>query len=138
MEARSPRPEALVVMGSFGRSGGGGRRESERALSAMSAAVTSVTHSAPVVVAEISRTGARLEGRDLPKEGESLSLSIGKLHAFGAVRWREPASCGVQFEARIPDDIVAQLRRDPKSAPVAKALIDAQEALEDWETGFAR
>ena len=79
----------------FGKCQGGGRRSAARTEGPLIAVFTTLRESHSAVLADVSSTGARLRGPQLPPMGEELLLSIGVVRAFGSVIWSESEECGV-------------------------------------------
>lgn len=121
-------------MVTFGKCNGGGRRSSAREAVPLVAVFTTVTRSHRAVLVDISRTGARLSGDDLPELHEDLLLSVDRLRAFGTVAWSEGREFGIVFTEPLEDHDVQSLRR--------KAAIgltpELKAALDDWTLGLAR
>jgi hypothetical protein len=125
-------------MGLFGKSGGGGRRQASRETLRMPALVSTVELTRMAVLADVSATGARLRGSGLPSAGESVSLRMDCVRAFGIVAWSEAGQCGVEFDPPLPEFEVERLRREVKVATLTSAGLEATLALQDWSSGFAR
>ena len=87
----------------FGKMEGGGRRSAPREAAPLLAICTTVTRTHEVILVDVSSSGARLRGPDLPQVGDGLFLSIGKIKAFGTVAWAECHQFGVAFDAPLPD-----------------------------------
>ena len=60
----------------FGKQGGGGRRGAPREAAPLLAVYTTVTKSHEVVLVDVSSTGARLRGPNLPEAGDELFVSV--------------------------------------------------------------
>lgn len=59
---------------------------------------------------DISRTGARLQGRDLPILGDQLTFTVEDVQAHADVVWRESDLCAVEFGTPIAAAEVQRLR----------------------------
>jgi len=123
-------------MGAFGKSVGGGRRSSARASAPLIAVLTTLGGSRSAVLADVSSTGARVRGTDLPDMGEELNVNIDRVQAFGTVVWSDSGECGIVFDPALdPSDeeylrnLVATARGLP---PEMKA------AFENWVVGAGR
>jgi hypothetical protein len=123
-------------MSIFGRRKGGGRRSAERVEAPLVAVFTTVTRSHAATLVDVSATGARLKGSDLPGAGELAELRIGDVCAFGIVRWVADGECGLVFEVPLRPIDVASVRGEVRSA--AGLPPDIRAAYEDWTVGFAR
>jgi hypothetical protein len=123
-------------MGAFGKCEGGGRRSSARQKAPTIAVFTTVSRSHDAELVDISPTGARLTGDDLPELGEDFILVVEGIRTFGSVAWVDEGQCGVLFDGPLPAAEVQALRakvdRWPDLEPRARAVLD------DWTGGFAR
>ena len=99
-------------MSTFGRSVGGGRRQSSRNPTKVLAEISTVDDDRRVALLNVSRRGARLIAPDLPAEGADVILRADDLEAFGHVVWSKNGQCGILFEPAISASEVAQLRVD--------------------------
>jgi hypothetical protein len=84
----------------------------------------------------VSTTGARLRGSDLPQEGEELLLSVDSVRAFGTVVWSESGECGVAFDTPLAIEEAEALRY--RAAKTAGFTPELKAALDDWTLGLAR
>lgn len=83
----------------------------------------------PVIIGDISRTGAMLLGARLPRKGERVALIAQGLEVAATVMWQDEVGCGLNFHAMVDPlavvrDNLAQfawLKRPPNepSAPAA-------------------
>jgi hypothetical protein len=125
-------------MTTFGKRGGGGRRRAQRSRADLPALVTTVARAQPVVLMNVSATGARLRGGDLPDVGGDLVLKIDKTEAFGTVQWKRQNLCGVAFDQPLREPQVEQLRSEASRARLTKLSPQERLAMQDWATGLAR
>jgi hypothetical protein len=125
-------------MRTFGRCGGGGRRAASREKMPIPAVVSTVEESRAVTLVDLSATGARLSGRGLPPKGEAMWVKVDNVRRFGVVAWSTPNECGVEFDAQILPYEVARLKSEAKIATLTSGGIDLKQAMQDWESGFAR
>ena len=136
VKCRTSRFYGEARMSEFGKRQGGGRRSAARTVAPLAAVFTTVTRSHAAVLVDLSCTGARLSGEDLPETGEELMLAVGNLRAFATVIWTGAGECGVHFDVPLASGDVALVRcevaRQGGLAPDLKA------ALDDWTTGLAR
>jgi hypothetical protein len=100
--------------------------------------VTTVARAQPVVLMNVSATGARLRGGDLPDVGGDLVLKIDKTEAFGTVQWKRQDLCGVAFDQPLREPQVEQLRSEASRARLTKLSPQERLAMQDWATGLAR
>jgi hypothetical protein len=89
-------------------------------------------------VIDISCTGVRLRGRDLPPRGEEMELKVEEVRVFGTVAWAEDGECGVAFEAPLMPFEVDRLRRKAGVPRLAALSVEDRLALETWLVGDAR
>lgn len=123
-------------MSSFGKSKGGGRRSAPRAPVPLTAVFTTVVRSDSALVVDVSTTGVRLRGRDLPVGTEAVEVTMEATRAFGSVMWSEDGECGIEFDEPLHPAEIAVLRQ--KVTILAGLPPQLKAALEDWTTGFAR
>ena len=94
----------------FGKSSATGRRTVPRTHVPIVATISSSAGEQRAVLIDISRTGARLGGKNLPLAGEQLTLEAGGVHAHGDVVWQDDERCAVQFDTPIAPIEVQELR----------------------------
>jgi PilZ domain len=122
----------------FGNAGGGGRRRASREELPLPAVVSTIQESRVVVLVDLSSTGVRLRGSNLPPEGEALWVKIENVRRFGLVAWSEHGECGVEFDIPIRGHEASRLRKEVQVATLLAGSVQQMLALQDWETGFAR
>ena len=120
----------------FGKSNGGGRRFASRERAPVLITFTALTRSASAILADFSRTGARLRGTQLPEAGEEIIVRIDRLRTYAAVAWSSEDECGVTFDMPLPNDVMASVRASFRLS--AGRSTELQIAHEDWVTGLAR
>jgi len=125
-------------MQAFGKCEGGGRRTAGRAAASLVAVITTSTQSWPVSLVDLSCSGARLRGRDLPAPGDYISLSIDSIRAFGTVAWSECGECGLDFDAPLMPFEVERLAQRGSAAGRIHLSLEERVALEEWADGSAR
>jgi hypothetical protein len=112
----------------FGKRGGGGRRGAPREAAPLLAVYKTVTQSHEVVLVDVSNTGARLRGPQIPEVKDELFVSIGTIKAFGKVAWVDQPEFGVAFDPPLPAEILEALREQVNKgaglSPEEKAAID--------------
>lgn len=123
-------------MGSFGKCGGGGRRLAPRQAAPLIAVVSTLSTSHAATVVDISTTGVRLRGDDLPGIGAELILGIENIRTFGCVAWRRGGECGIAFDDPLPPCDVELVRR--KAAASRGLSPEMRAAYDDWTLGLAR
>ena len=120
----------------FGKCGGGGRRSAAREIAPVIAVFTTVTRSHGAELVDLSSTGARLRGDDLPLKGEELMVTVGRVRGFGRVVWSRYGQCGVAFDSDLDETEVEEVRA--RAAENRGFTIDTKAALDDWNVGLAR
>jgi hypothetical protein len=63
------------------------------------------------VLDDISRTGARVKGADLPAVGEQVAFLASEIQAFADVVWCEQDQCALEFQTPISVEEVKRLRQ---------------------------
>ena len=123
-------------MSTFGRRQGGGRRRGFREHLPLIAVFTTRTRSHHAVVADLSSTGVRLKGDELPQCDEDVMLSIEGMPSYGFVVWSRSGFCGIQFDAPLmAGQIKALQHRVMKARGLPPELMAA---MDDWTIGLAR
>lgn len=125
-------------MRAFGKSNGGGRRGAARDIAPLPAVFMTIARSDKAAVIDISCTGARLSGRDLPRQGEEMEIKVEEVRVFGIVAWAENDECGVAFDAPLMPFEVDRLRRKAGIPTLAALSVEDRLALESWLVGVSR
>ena len=101
-------------MPSFGRRVDipGGQRRSAREAVVLAASALGFDRSISVLVPDLSETGARLQGRNLPEVRERLLINFGETGLFATVAWANHDQCGIVFDRPLDKRGVAQLRSE--------------------------
>jgi hypothetical protein len=101
-----------------------GRRRTPREDVVLAGSARSLRASRPVVIADVSPLGAKLQGRELNSlEGEVL-ISVGNIDVFARIAWAEKAECGVIFEEDLSPQLVSHLKREGRWAKVMGLAAD--------------
>jgi hypothetical protein len=123
-------------MVAFGKSRGGGRRSSERAAAPLLAIITTLLRSHSAVVVNVSTSGARLSGSDLPAMGDGLVINIDGVQAFGTVVWSDQGEAGIEFDPALSVDEEMLLQQQ---VALTRGLpLEMKTAFESWVIGCAR
>ena len=87
-------------MANFGKriDGPSGRRWLKRKRVGISAIAVFDDWSTPVLVQDLSLTGAKLLGPDLPAHPTNVTLSVGERSLLGEIRWAAGDKRGISFE----------------------------------------
>lgn len=123
-------------MVAFGKRVGGGRRLDQRVSTPIIAQLSTLAETFQAVLVDLSATGARLEGSNLPAKDKELSFRAGALHTVATVKWRGQMECGIQFYEPLQQAEVVSLRKEVANA--AGLPPEMRAALDDWVAGFAR
>ena len=123
-------------MVAFGKCKGGGRRSAVRSTAPLMAVFTTCTRSRSAIVADVSSSGVRLRGPDLPKMGEDLVVAIETVQAFGSVAWSDHGECGIAFDQPLPLESEELLQSKVR---LARGLpFDIRAAFDNWVLGSGR
>ena len=123
-------------MGTFGKCKGGGRRSASRSPAPLIAAVTTLKGAHSAIVVNVSSTGARLRGANLPDLDEQLFVNLDGVIAFGTVAWSDADEMGVAFDGPLSGSDEQRLNEKVKAAGGLPAEIKA--AFDQWTLGVAR
>jgi len=125
--------KAASVMPTFGKAKGGGRRKARRSDAPLLVGLSTVTQDFRAAIVNVSQTGVRLSGPDLPSEREELMFRVDRVQAFGKVIWKRRNECGVAFDNPLSAAEVDRLR-DAANLPSGIGLSPEEKAaLEDWQ-----
>lgn len=120
----------------FGKCSGGGRRSAPRETAPLLALISTLTHSHGATLVDLSSTGVRLSGEELPDVGEELILSIENIRTFGCIAWKQDGQCGIAFDEPLPPGEVESIRA--KAASSRGFSPEMRAAFDDWSLGLAR
>jgi len=125
---------------SFGKriDGPAGRRQTPREDLALEARVETVAGRHTAAMLDLSETGARLGGDDLPAAGDEAMVRVAGTALFGEVMWSSGDECGVRFDESPTPQQLAALRREGGGADGRRSTPDERRAAEDWQHGLAR
>lgn len=96
--------------------GGDPRRSSRRRRVFLSARLATPAAEFPVHIRDISATGARIEGADLPRAESTIVLKRGAFTGFGRLVWVEGGVGGIEFDEPLEED---ELLESLKGIPAA-------------------
>ena len=123
-------------MTQFGKCSGGGRRTAPRHAAPLIATVTTLSKTYTAVIVDISQTGLRLRGEQLPQSGEELFVGFERIKSFGTVTWERGGECGIAFDGPLPASDMARLSKEVGRLRGLSPELRA--AFEDWKLGIAR
>jgi len=115
-----------------------GRRGEPRAYIQLPASVEALGGRNAVSLLDVSRTGARLEGADLPGVGKDVVLRCGAIDTFGTVVWNVSGRCGVHFDEPIGGQDLVALRGVAVAIDRSGMTPEELQATADWANGLAR
>ena len=127
-------------MTEFGRrtDGPGGRRSETREPVLLSASLLSLRSSRPIILSDVSRTGAQLLVHEPMRAGQEVWIKVPPAEIFGEVVWMDGDRCGITFDEPLSDDELGLLQA-LGSVTIARDLLPEELlALEDWGNGLAR
>lgn len=124
-------------MGAFGKriDGPGGRRCAVRTPMSLPASMFSLDQSRVVILDDVSSTGARLSGHDLPGTDDPVWIRVGPIDAFGTVVWAEENSCGITFDKPLGEEEAEFVQQEVRSATITRLAPEQRQALDDWMNG---
>ena len=115
-----------------------GRRAQPRAAIRLSGSVDSLNGRRRTRLLEVSVTGARLQGLDLPAVGREVILVCGDVDTFGKIVWAASDRRGVHFDEPISTQQLLALREASESVERSGVTPEEMEAIADWTNGLAR
>jgi hypothetical protein len=86
------------------------RRVVPRAELALKASLSTGGVQHPTTLIDVSRTGVRVMGCNLPQKGQEVTVQVGNLKAPGLVAWSDSNACAIEFDIPIAAAEVQQLR----------------------------
>ena len=122
-------------MGAFGKCEGGGRRSAARSAAPLIGLVTTLDGTRSAVVVDVSATGARLRGRDLPHVWAEFFIHVEGVVTFGTVQWEDADDRGIAFDVPLSPDDEKLLQQKVREAGGLPPEIKA--AFDDWAVGIA-
>ena len=87
---------------------------------------------------DLSRSGAKLEGADLPPVGKDIVLRCAGLDTFGTIVWAEADRCGIAFDEQIRLRDLVRLRDVAFAIDESDFTAEEIAAAADWTNGLAR
>ena len=74
------------------------RRAAGRRLLFVAGSAVTIHGSKSVVIENLSASGAKVRGRDLPSRGKQVLIWMEGLDVLGSVAWARSGECGVRFD----------------------------------------
>ena len=115
-----------------------GRRSEPRACVVLAGSAQALSGHKQVTLLDVSKTGARIEGTDLPVVGREIILKCGPIDTFGMITWEVARRRGVQFDEPLELRDLAMLRAQAAQAASSAMTPEERRAAEDWMNGLAR
>lgn len=116
----------------------GGLRRALREEVMIRAAIMTMTDTFGVDLLDLSASGAKLRGGDLPTPGQEVLVLLGRLEAFGSVVWRDEDQCGIHFDVALSDQALSIIENERGPASLVGLSADEALAAGDWLNGLAR
>lgn len=95
-----------------------GRRRIEREEVVLAASAQTLKASRDVVVADVSSSGAKLQGRQLHTLDPDVLLLVGATDLFAKIAWANRGECGIIFEEPLSTEMVGHIKREGRWAKV--------------------
>jgi hypothetical protein len=104
----------------FGRriDGPTGRRRVLREEVVLAGSAQTVRASRPVVVTDVSKHGAKLQGCELNTLDPDVLLLVGETDVFAKIAWSKRSECGITFEEQLSPEMVTHIKREGRWAKV--------------------
>lgn len=116
----------------------GGHRRAVRDDAMIRVAMMTLTETVGVDLLDLSTSGAKLRGRDLPAPGEQVIVLLGRLEAFGSVVWRDEDQCGIRFDVSLSESAQSVVESERGPSSLVTISRDDILAASDWHNGLAR
>ncbi len=116
----------------------GGHRRAVRDDAMIRVAMMTLTETVGVDLLDLSTSGAKLRGRDLPAPGEQVIVLLGRLEAFGSVVWRDEDQCGIRFDVSLTESAQSVVESERGPSSLVTISRDDILAASDWHNGLAR
>jgi hypothetical protein len=94
------------------------RRRNAREQVTLAASAMSLTRSRSVMISDVSASGARLGGRDLPAPGDDVLMVVGSQDRMGKVVWRTVEECGLSLDESLGPTHIEQMKSEAHWASV--------------------
>jgi hypothetical protein len=97
----------------------GCRRTAPRESVQLAASAYAFARSNSVIVSDVSASGARLSGNDLPPSEADLFMIVGSFDTMARVAWRDGTKCGVEFDELVGDEVIDRMKKEAQWTSVA-------------------
>ncbi len=88
------------------------RRSAARRPIFVAGSAVTIHGSKSVVVEDLSASGARIRGRDLPPSGKQILIWMEGLDVLGSVAWARTGECGVRFDVSLEPEALTCLEAE--------------------------
>ena len=112
------------------------RRRSPRASVLLPASVVTMRAYQFFDLVNLSSTGAKLRGTDLPDVGKTALFRLDEFQALCRVVWVKDGLCGVRFDELLVPQMLAHFRKLGDTAQVGLLTPSEQQAKEEWTEGL--
>lgn len=112
------------------------RRRSPRASLLLPASVVTMSAYQYFDLVNLSATGAKLRGPDMPLIGKTALFRLDPFQALCRVMWVKDELCGIRFEELLSPTLLAHFRTVADTAQFGMRTPDEQQAKEEWTEGL--
>lgn len=117
----------------------GERRIIARSAMLLDASMTTVTtHCGPIDLLDLSPTGARVAGPDLPVAGKDLLIKTAGAEVFGTVVWNRENECGIEFYQHLNGITLKNIALKNTQASVSEISPERRRTLDAWQSSLVR
>lgn len=117
--------------------GAGGRRQAKRQDLGLAAWMETLSSALTIVILDVSSSGAKVQGDNLPPIDTDLFVRLPGLDVFATVAWVDADRCGLAFDAELDGPTVERLRQEASWARITKLSPEQKWAAEAWLNGRA-
>ena len=108
------------------------RRRAARASVLLPASVVTMSAYQFLEVVNISPSGAKLRGENIPPLGKTAMFRVDQFQALCKVVWIKGDLCGIRFDELITPRVLAEVRKAGNTAKVGMLTPDEAQAAEEW------
>jgi len=112
------------------------RRRSPRASILLSASVVTMAAYRYFDLINLSATGAKLRGAEMPEVGKTALFRLDPFQALCKVVWVRDELCGIRFEELLSPRLLAHFRKAGDTAQLGMLTPAEQQAKEEWTDGM--
>ena len=111
------------------------RRRSPRASVLLPASVVTMSAYQYLELLNLSATGAKLRGPDVPAPGKTAMFRLDHFQVLCKVVWAKDDLCGVRFEEILPPRVLAHFRESGNTSKLGMLTPNEEQAEEEWTNG---